>query len=127
VAPFWSRIRPVMPWGLYVSENCINCDLLLEELKGLGERIDAVKLTADKAANQAASQKNMLTDHERTLYGHEDTRRRVSEPGVVQVVAELASAFKDVRAVAKAGWAMLGLVGFSTIVSLFSLFVRYQS
>lgn len=63
-------------------------------------------------------------DHERTLYGHEDARRRLSEPGLVQVVSELASAFKDVRAVAKAGWAMLGLVGFSTAVSLFTLFMN---
>lgn len=62
-------------------------------------------------------------DHERTLYGHEDSRRRVSDPGLVQVVGELASAFKDVRAVARAGWAMLGLVGFSTAVSLFALFM----
>jgi hypothetical protein len=65
-----------------------------------------------------------IMDHERTLYGHEDTRRRITEPGVVQVVGDLASAFKDVKAVAKAGWSMLGLVGFSTAVSLFSLFVR---
>jgi hypothetical protein len=69
-------------------------------------------------------QAQTIMDHERTLYGHEDTRRRVHEPGVVQVVGELASAFKDVKAVAKAGWSMLGLVGFSTAVSLFSLFVR---
>lgn len=68
--------------------------------------------------------KKQTVDHERTLYGHEDDRRRITEPGLVQVVGELASAFKDVRAVAKAGWAMLGLVGFSTAVSLFSIFVR---
>lgn len=68
--------------------------------------------------------KKQTIDHERTLYGHEDDRRRLVEPGLVQVVGELASAFKDVRAVAKAGWAMLGLVGFSTAVSLFSIFVR---
>lgn len=63
----------------------------------------------------------ILDDHSRTLFGHEDERRRYTDPGVVHVVSELASAFKDVRAVAKAGWAMLGLVGFSTALSLVSL------
>lgn len=63
-------------------------------------------------------------DVERTLYGHPDDHRRTTEPGIVQVVNELAGAFKDVRAVAKAGWALMTLVGFSTILSLVSLFLR---
>ena len=67
-----------------------------------------------------------VADHERTLYGHEDSRRRMSEPGLVKVVSELATAFRDVKAVAKAGWAMLGLVGFSTVVSLFSIYIGSQ-
>lgn len=67
-----------------------------------------------------------INDHERTLYGHEDHRRRSTDPGIVHVVSELASAFKDVKAVARAGWAMLGLVGFSTIVSLFSIYIGAQ-
>lgn len=83
-----------------------------------------VRRTLNDMTKQLGDIQKQSQDHERTLYGHEDDRRRGSEPGLVQVVGELASAFKEVRAVAKAGWAMLGLVGFSTAVSLFSIFVR---
>ena len=85
---------------------------------------DYVERELNGIRHQLNSFGKQTLDHERTLYGHEDDRRRLTEPGLVQVVGELASAFKDVRAVAKAGWAMLGLVGFSTAVSLFSIFVR---
>jgi hypothetical protein len=99
---------------------------VLHHLKSLDRHIRSTDAVAARALTMAEENRTIGLDHERTLYGHEDSRRRGAEPGVVQVVGELASAFKDVKAVARAGWAMLGLVGFSTIVSLFSLFMRLQ-
>jgi hypothetical protein len=103
---------------------------ILVELRRLGDEVSDATGVAKEALEMAgeghriaADAHQMVLDHERTLYGHVDERRRATEPGIVHVVGELATAFKDVRAVAKAGWAMLGLVGFSTAVSLFSLFV----
>lgn len=92
---------------------------MADETDELHKRLELMEATV-------AEHENRVTDHERTLYGHEDSRRRLSEPGMVKVVSELASAFKDVKAVAKAGWAMLGLVGFSTAVSLFSIYIGAQ-
>ena len=83
-------------------------------------------LSEEEFNDRVSELERQIADHERTLYGHEDKRRRDSDPGLVQVVSELASAFKDVKAVAKAGWAMLGLVGFSTVVSLFSIYIGSQ-
>lgn len=84
-------------------------------------QLKVILTTVEKIETQIEEISARTKDHERTLYGHEDSRRRPSEPGLVEVVGELAAAFKDVRAVAKAGWAMLTLVGFSTVISLISL------
>lgn len=106
---------------------------VLKELRLLSHDIKATNITAGQALDMARDAHELadanyksVADHERTLYGHEDSRRRTSEPGVVHIVGELASAFKDVRAVAKAGWAMLGLVGISTAISMLSLFLGTQ-
>jgi hypothetical protein len=106
---------------------------VLKELRNLSHDLKATHIVAEQALNMADEANTLaednlskVSDHERTLYGHEDSRRRVTEPGLVHVVSELAGAFKDVRAVAKAGWAMLGLVGISTAISMFSIFLGTQ-
>jgi len=95
---------------------------ILKELKNLREDLLSAQSLAAEANERSLEQNRSIIDHERTLYGHEDSRRRMSEPGVVQVVGELATAFRDVKAVAKAGWAMLGLFGVSLSISLFTFF-----
>lgn len=97
---------------------------IMGELKDLRNRFQSVESTGNKALDLLEAQDYRLGEVERTLWGHTDSRRRESDPGIVQVVNEIASAYKEVRAVAKAGWALLGLVGFSTVLSLLSLFLR---
>lgn len=93
------------------------------ELKTIERRIEAVNYTAKKALELIEGHDGRMTDVERTLYGHPEEHRREVEPGVVHVVNELSTAFKDVRAVARAGWALMTLVGFSTLLSLLTLFM----
>lgn len=59
-----------------------------------------------------------LMDVERTLYGHPDPSRKITEPGVVATVTELNKAFLSVQSVARAGWALIGLVGVGTVANV---------
>jgi len=97
---------------------------IMEAMSSIEGRLTKVEEAGEKILDGLDTATLELEDHSRTLFGHQNARRRQVEPGIVHVVSELASAFQDVRAVAKAGWAMLSLVGITTVISLVSLFVR---
>jgi len=89
-----------------------------------GENQDAHEI-AERALRLAKENERLLQDLGRTLYGHPDERRRGSEPGIVKVVSEITADFRSVKAVARAGWAVIGVVGVSTLVGMFSFFIRF--
>lgn len=97
---------------------------MMEAVEEVKTRLETVEKTADLVLIGVNKNTSELADHSRTLFGHEEDRRRGNEPGLVHAVSELTTAFRDVRAVAKAGWAMISLVGLTTVISLVSFLVR---
>jgi hypothetical protein len=77
----------------------------------------------DRLEEEVAEIAPMTQEHERTLYGHPDRARKKYEPGIVSALNDVVQVVSDVKAVARAIWAVVAVGGLALIASLISVWV----
>ena len=110
---------------LFIRQQFASLAEQLEEVKDLAHtaatRADEVRAIASETLEHAKATNGRVNAVEEELWGSADERRRGVDPGIVSKVENHDRTIRDVRAVTKAGWAVLGLLGLSGVALIVQL------